>query len=388
MARQKLNEQLVKKLAPPQKGNIRIHDTDVVGFAVRITAQCAVSFVLNYTVSGVERRLTLGKWPAWSVTAARDEAKRLRRLIDQGHDPMQERIEQREAVTVAEFWKRYEEEHGPKLADKGAKDLARIGSQILVPRLGTRKLRDIKPTDCDELHRWVSQNKGQVRANRVLVQLRHAFGLAIRWGLIDKNPTIGFHRHAERGKNRFLSADELKRLNPVLDQFHNQTSANVIRLLILTGARRSEVLGARWHEFDLEAGVWSKPPTRTKQKREHRVPLSAPAVQVLARMKQDRTSEEFLFPTTKGDGWKTEIDVHWQAIREKAGLTDVRMHDLRHSFASFAVSSGLSLPVIGSLLGHSQAATTMRYAHLHDTALRAAVNVVGRQVVNRKITRK
>jgi integrase len=158
----------------------------------------------------------------------------------------------------------------------------------------------------------------------------------------------------------------------------NQRSANIIRLALFTGARRGEVLKATWDQFDLAAGVWTKLAPRTKQRKLHRVPLSAPARQVLADMRATSTSTGPLFPAPDGDGTQGDVKKAWQGVCEAAGITGLRFHDLRHSFASSLAGSGHSLPIIGKMLGHSSTATTQRYAHLLDDPLRAAADTVGR----------
>src|SRR5205823_5777431 len=163
-------------------------------------------------------------------------------------------------------------------------------------------------------------------------------------------------------RNRYLAGDELRRLTDALATHPNQDAANAIRLLLLTGARRGEVLGASWDQFELKEGVWTKPSSHTKQKREHRVPLSAPTRQLLAEMraKAEQRSEEtgrlpspYVFPARTGGGPMVEIKTAWTALCKAAGLDGVRLHDLRHTYASVLASAGLSLPVIGALLGHT-----------------------------------
>ena len=149
----------------------------------------------------------------------------------------------------------------------------------------------------------------------------------------------------------------------------------------LTGARRGEVLAATWDQFDLDLGVWTKPGATTKQKTEHRIPLSAPARQLIAELPRD---SEYLFPG-RGSSHRVEIKYAWAAVCKKAGIKGARIHDLRHTYASLLASSGLSLPVIGALLGHTQAQTTLRYAHLLDDPLRKATETVG-AIVSQKPT--
>ena len=173
----------------------------------------------------------------------------------------------------------------------------------------------------------------------------------------------------------------MRRLTEALANHSSRDAANAVRLLLLTGARRGEVLSATWHQFDLAVGVWTKPSSHTKQKREHRVPLSASARQLLADMRTDAErrgeTSPYLFPARTGDAPIGDIKKSWIALCKAAGINGVRLHDLRHTYASVLASAGQSLPVIGALLGHTQPSTTARYAHLFDDPLRAATERVG-----------
>jgi integrase len=232
--------------------------------------------------------------------------------------------------------------------------------------------------------------------------VRKAFNLAIRWGWRSDNPASGVHRNPEQKRDRYLSAAEMISLSQALATHPEKTSANAIRLLMLTGARRSEVLSATWDQFDLHTGVWTKPSAHTKQRKPHRVPLSAPAVQLLTEIRSGAESA-WVFSNDDGEKPISDIKRTWLSICRTAGLaeqveqrtrdgkvmrdaygrsvqawrTTVRIHDLRHTFASILASQGLSLPMIGALLGHTQAQTTHRYSHLFDDPLRAATEHVG-----------
>jgi integrase len=243
------------------------------------------------------------------------------------------------------------------------------------------------------MHRKITAHGTPTRANRAAALLSKMLNLAVRWEMRAENPARGLERNHEEKRARYLAGDELRRLTEVLAAHPNQVAANAIRLLLLTGARRGEVLGASWDQFDLETGIWVKPSSHTKQKREHRIPLSAPVRLLLAEMKVtadqraakvNQESCSFLFPAqrrTRGarhsGGHLAEIKGAWRAICALAGLSGVRVHDLRHSYASILASEGLSLPVIGALLGHTQPGTTARYAHLFDDPLRVATERVG-----------
>jgi integrase len=383
----KLSDAVVRSLPFPAIGNKITYDSGpdaIRGFGMRITASGAKSFILNYTVAGRERRLTIGGYPTWSVAAARDEAKRLRQNIDRGVDPLGERQAEREAATVAELCDRYLAEHGIKKRTAG--DDESMIRRIVRPELGSRKVASIAFSDVDRLHRKVTKDKGPYGANRLLALLSKMFSLAIRWQMRTDNPAKGVERNPEERRYRYLSGDELRRLTEALAVHPSQNAANAVRLLLLTGARRGEVLSATWDQFDFEGGTWIKPSSHTKQKREHRVPLSAPARQLLSEMKaaagqrakqKGREPPPYVFPARVGNGPMVEIKTAWAALCRAAGLDGVRIHDLRHTYASVLASAGLSLPVIGALLGHTQPGTTARYAHLFDDPLRAATERAG-----------
>jgi integrase len=382
----KLNDEAVKGLDKPAKGNrIRYDGGDgaIRGFGARVTASGAKSFVLNYTVAGRERRYTIGGYPAWSVAAARNEAKRLRQEIDQGQDPLAKRVDARDAPTIADLCDRYLAEHAIKKRT-GADDAGLIRREVR-PELGSRKVASITFSDIDGLHRKLTKT-APYQANRLVALLSKMFALSIRWEMRSNNPAKGIERNPEAPRHRYLLGPELLRLTEALAAHPNQAAANAIRLLLLTGARRGEVLGATWDQFDFDTGHWVKPSAHTKSKKEHRVPLSAPARQLLVEMQDaaGRRAKEngqdpspYLFPTRSGAGPMTEIKKSWASLCKAADIQGVRIHDLRHSYASWLVSAGLSLPIIGALLGHTQPGTTARYAHLFDDPLRAATERVG-----------
>jgi integrase len=196
--------------------------------------------------------------------------------------------------------------------------------------------------------------------------------VAIRWQWIDKNPAAGIERNAETKRRRYLSADELSRLLDALDRLEDREAANVIRILLLTGCRRGEALGMAWGQLDLATGVWTKQASETKQNRFHQTPLSQQASDLLREIRAESTGGPAVFAIGAA-----RLSRQWAHVCRTAGLADCRLHDLRHSFASLLVSSGLSLPVIGALLGHSNPSTTARYAHLADAVTREATGRVG-----------
>ena len=216
-----------------------------------------------------------------------------------------------------------------------------------------------------------------MRANRVGEILRKMFNLAIEWGMRTDNPANGFYRRIENPRERFLSKDEIDRLAKALDAAEDQRAAGIIRLCMLTGARVGEVRQARFEQFDLDYCLWSKPASTTKQRKVHRVPISE---DVAAIVRQRRLlvprGSPWLFPGDVPGEPVKELRRFWRNIQKQVRIEDVRIHDLRHTFASLLVSGGASLEMIGKLLGHSQMQTTQRYAHLMEGPLRAGVDAV------------
>jgi integrase len=268
---------------------------------------------------------------------------------------------------------RYIEEHLPKKRPRSRAEDRGLIKQWVLPALRNAKVSEVRFEDVDSLHRKITKAGTPYRANRVLALLSKMFSLAVRWRWRLDNPCRTIERNPEAKRTRYLTGDELSRLTAVLAEFPDQQAANIIRLLLFTGARRGETLCAKWEDFDLATGTWTKPGATTKQATAHRVPLSAPARQLLAGMARDG---EYLFPGKDG-GHRVGFQRPWPAVCKAAGIKGVRLHDLRHTYASVLASSGQSLPVIGALLGHTQPGTTARYAHLVDDPLRAATETAG-----------
>lgn len=308
---------------------------------------------------------------------------------------------------------RFDAEHLSKRRPKTQTDYRSILKLYIRATLGTMKVADVRHTDIERLHARISRT-APYRANRTVAVLSKMMTLAIKWEMRSDNPVKGIERAPEEKRERFLSPAEIARLGEALATHPERTSANAVRFLLLTGARKGETLSAVWSQIDFATGVWTKPAATTKQRKEHRVPLSAPALQLLSEMKTAADQENArrlrdrlpaitaLFPGDDGMPIK-DIKHFWASICRTAGLSiqvpvlddkgrpvkddkgepvmewqsTVRIHDLRHTHASILASLGLSLPIIGRLLGHTQAATTQRYAHLMDDPLRAATERAG-----------
>jgi integrase len=387
----KLDERTVKNATAPAKGATTIWDSAIKGFGVRVFAPTprhpggARSFFLNYRVAGVERRLTLGDHPTWSALAARAEAKELRKRIDRGEDPARDRRERREAPTVADLAERYRVEHLPgKAATSRTADWAMIVKEIL-PALGARKVADVHQGDITALHKRISDSGRLVHANRVHAVASKMFSISLTpmageakpWrDQAQGNPCKGVKRNPEQGKERFFSPAELAAIGDALHDYGDAPAANCLRLIMLTGARPGEAMRATWAEF-ADPGSWVKPAASTKQRKLHRAPLSPAATELIERLRAGRVDgAERVFAFAGRP--RRELYACWAAVRARVGLeAGARIYDLRHSFASIGAAGGLSLFVLGKLLGHTKGVTTEKYAHLGDDPLRAAAAQIG-----------
>ncbi|WP_114966374.1 tyrosine-type recombinase/integrase [Alkalilacustris brevis] len=399
--RVRLTEKVLREAIPAEGRDYQIFDDDIRGFAVCVYRGGGRAFTFDYRFAGRQRRMTFARWPEWSVTAARERARELRREVDLGHDPLAERDQIRTAPRVQDLIDSYIREHVSRLSELNAADQKSMMAKLVAPHWGRKLVTEITKADVEKLLAGIAEGRARphkarpnnrarklqppkptpVRANRVGEALRKMFNLAIEWGMRADNPANGFHRRIENPRERFLNKDEIDRLAAALDRDPDQRAAGIIRICMLTGARVGEVRQARFEQFNLELGIWSKPASATKQRRIHRVPISED-VAAIVRQRQLLVPKgsPWLFPGDVPGQPVREIRRFWIRIRKTAQIEDVRIHDLRHTFASLLVSGGASLEMIGKLLGHSQMQTTQRYAHLLDAPLRAGLDAVASAV--------
>ncbi len=372
----KLTKRFVDIVQPLEKDRFE-WDDDLPGFGLRIKPSGIKSYIVQYRHEGQSRRITLGRHGVLTAEEARKMARVELGRVAHGNDPARERQDARQAPTMNDLTADYLERHAkPNNRPSTLRNNVAMIEQIILPKLKTRKVRDVSRRDIETL--LLGLQDTPYRANRVRALLSKMFALAVSWEWREQNPVIGIPKFQEEKRDRWLNEEELKRLTNVLNVHPNQRAANVIRLLILTGARKSEALNATWDQFDLERGVWTKPAHTTKQNRREHVPLSGATVELLKGMQTAHASDSpYLFPGDVPGKPLNCIKKFWDDVRIAAKIDNCRVHDLRHTFASHLVSSGISLPIVGRLLGHTQPQTTQRYAHLADDPLREAAEKFG-----------
>lgn len=382
--RDKITKRSVDALKAPADGaEAVLWDSELKGFGVRVQRGGAKSYILHYRVGTGRgaplRKLTIGRHGSpWTPETARGEAKRLLGMVEDGADPASDKIARREAPTVAQLAERFLAEHATaKRKGSTAAEYKRLLNNIILPALGKRKAAEVTRAEVATLHH--AQRAAPYQANRVLAVLSKMFNLAERWGLRPdgSNPCRHVEKFAERKRERMLSPAELARLGDALAAYNGSPYVvAAVKLLIFTGARLSEVLGLRWEWIDFDRGEARLPDSKTGSKTLH---LPPPALAMLTELPRLGDNPHVIVGQKEGAAL-VNLEKPWRAIRAAAELDDVRLHDLRHAFASVAASSGMGLPIIGKLLGHTQAATTHRYAHLASDPVKAAAAAVAGKI--------
>lgn len=354
------------------------------GFAVKALPSGAKRYLVKYRASGggrsaQQRWLTLGTHGQITPEQARTLAQQALGAVARGEDPQASKLNGRTASKLNDVWLRFHAEHLPLRKEQTRYDYENQWREVIAPKLGKVAVDKLSRSDVDRLHK--SMRHTPYRANRVLALLSRLMTLAEVWELrpAGSNPCRHVERFKEKPRNRYLGHDELDRLGEtmramVAEGSLSVSAANAVRLLLLTGARLNEILTARWAWVDRERHVLALPDSKTGAKP---VYLSDAALAVLDDQSVMTRDSEYLFPGTGAEGRMINLRKPWTRICERAGLDNVRLHDLRHTAASIAVGQGASLPVIGRLLGHSQAQTTQRYAHVDADPALSAANAIG-----------
>jgi len=385
MPKTRLSKTVVDKIISPAAETI-FWDEGLPGFGLRVKTNGTKSYVIQYRTraSGRSRRKTLGQHgPLMSFGEAKKLATGLLSDVVRGGDPVADATKTKNAPTIADLAEQYYEVHAlPKKRKKSAANDRSMLDRLILPRLGIQKVSEVGHRDIQTFHNSLRATPYQ--ANRVLALLSKMFELSITWGMRGENPAKGIEKFHEEKRHRWLSADELSRLGAALDRHLNQKAANAIRLQLLTGARIGEVLSAKWQDFDFDRGVWIKPSHHTKQKRTEHLPLAKAAVALLKEVHESQSNgSDFVFPGKSKTKPLVDLKKFWKSLVADADIQDYRIHDNRHTHASQLVSSGMSLAIVGRLLGHTNPMTTQRYAHIADEPLRAAAEVMAKKLDNR-----
>ncbi|MEZ5758912.1 MAG: tyrosine-type recombinase/integrase [Emcibacteraceae bacterium] len=389
----KITKNGIDKLKPEDKDKF-IWDGELKGFGLKITPAGNKVFIVQYRPGGrgnPTKRYTIGKYGPLSVEEARKEAKGVLGKVAKGSDPQAQKQLEKKANTISELCNDYLK-YGcaTKKPSTIATDIGRIERHIK-PLLGRKKVKDLNSADVRKFLHDIARGKtakniktkkhglarvagGEGTATRTVGLLGGIMSFAVDEGIRNDNPVKGVKRYPDKKKERFLSPEEISRLGEALIEAENMgeypPALDAIRLLLLTGCRKMEILSLTWEEVDFDFGCLRLKGSKTGQKI---VPLGKPALQLLDQI-VPINGNQHVFPSYSNEGYFVGLPRVWLRIRKNAKLNDVRLHDLRHSFASVGAGAGLGLPIVGKLLGHSDPKTTARYAHIADDPARAAAD--------------
>jgi integrase len=363
----KITLKLVNSLGLGEK----VSDTECIGFRVRRQKGDARVYSVSYRHQGVERQYTIGRHGSpWVPDTARKQARAILTQVAAGKDPSGEKQAYRSAPTLSDLAARFLAEHaGPKCKASSAKEYKRLLDHVILPTLGAKKAADVTRRDVELLHHAFRQSPYQ--SNRAVGLLSSLMNMAEKWGMRPdgSNPTRHIVKFKQANRERFLSADEFARLADAISAYGGSLYIKAaIRLLALTGCRRNEITTLRWQEVDLDNGELRLSDSKTGAKV---VFLGEAAVAILTSLPHVHGNDH-VFPGRHDGEHLGDFSKAWVQIRKAAGLDGVRLHDLRHSYASMGINSNLSLAIVGKLLGHTQPSTTSRYAHLASNPLKIA----------------
>jgi len=403
MLRMKLTKQAVDSLRS-EGDELRIWDTSVTGFGIRCRSGGKYYFLKYRLPNGRQRWATIGRHGSpWTVETARKEALRLLGQVMEGEDPVEAKAVQRADLTVSQLCDLYLAQPiiiTNRGTAKKESSLAIDGSNIerhIKPLLGPVKLRALTRADIERFQQDVAVGKskadvktksrgraivsgGKGIAARSVAVLSAVLSFALARSLRADNPARGVRLLSTQRRERFLSFAEIGRVGEALSKLEaegeNSTAITAIRLLLLTGCRRGEIIGLQWQWVDFERRCIRFPDSKTGTKT---VPLGHPGIDLLRTISIIEGSE-FVFPASRGSGHIVGLRSVWAKVKKLADLQGVRIHDLRHSFASVAVSAGESLYIVGKILGHRQARTTEIYAHLAPDPVQAAADRAARKI--------
>ena len=373
-----LSNRTVEKLKV-QKDTV-FWDHELTGFGVRVYPTGGKVYIAQARGPGGPKRVTVGRHGVLGAEQARQRAALIIARVKAGEEPAPEPMKPAGGPTVGELARRYLTEHvAVRCKPRTAASTRTVVNRHIVPALGKVPLIAVERSQITELHQRLCKTPSV--ANTVVRTLSLMYRLAEGWGLVPEgcNPCRSVVKYPARKRERFLTDGEFTRLGEVLDEAEARGEASgaavaAIRLLMLTGCRKNEILTLRWEDMGLDEKELRLPDAKTGARV---VPLSPSAVKLLSGLPRE-PGNPWVIPGRKPGTHMSNVDQAWQAVRARAGLEDVRIHDLRHSFASRALALGESLPMIGKLLGHSQVETTARYAHLaRDSVQEAAERIAG-----------
>ena len=384
MAKAEFSARWVESVKPPEKTQVDYFDTKPPGVGLRVSNSGRKTWFVMYRSSGRLRRLTLGTYPALSLADARSQATIAKHTVAQGEDPATKKQQARTAPTVAHLAEQYIDLYA-KVRKKSWRDDERLLHKEVLPHWGHRKAYDVTRRDVIALLDRIVERGAPILANRILALISKLFNWAISRDLLEHNPCYQVKAPSkENQRDRVLTDDEIRLVWDASKHLSPIPSAQ-ISMRLLTAQRGGELQTMRWEDLELDTGWWTIPAHITKNGLSHRVPLSAPVLEILHLLQADTADEQWVFPSPKRQGQPlASMYKPVRAIKELTGISFV-LHDLRRTAASNMTSMGISRLVVGKILNHAESGVTRVYdRHSYDAEKREALEMWGRKVlVNR-----
>lgn len=367
---------------PEGKKRIDYFDTHIRGFVLEVRDSGGKTYYLRYRDEyGRQRQKKIGDVPSITFDQARTAAIKTRSRIVLGENPAEDKKIKRSIPTIAEF---YNATYLPLLRSyrRNMQSDYSFHQTHLLPRFGSKRLDELTQQDViDAQKSMTKRGYAPGTANKFIVQIRYMYNVAKKRGVpgSEHNPAAGVKQYAVQGRERFLTKEEIERLRTAVEKSTNKQLKYIIALLLMLGCRKRELLNAKWEHIDLDQRSWKVPLSKSGKARH--IPLSNDAVELFKKLPRLRNCP-YALPNPKTLKPYGDIHAQWHTACRKAGLKDVRIHDLRHTFASMLVNSGQSLFVVSRALGHSNIAQTARYSHLADDTLLAAADAAAKAMGN------
>ncbi len=360
----------IEALPIPEKGWIYYYDLKVQGLGLGVGATGKKSFILYRKINGRPERITLGRYPDLAIEQARGKASELNADIAEGKSPADRFRAAKREMTLGDLFQEYMER---RAAFNRRPDKPKATYRLYLSDWNNRKLSTIRHEEVDRLHKRIGRSNGQVTANIVLKLLHVIFNKAINEWRVWKgeNPAHGIAKFPEQSRDRFLQSDELPRFFEAVAKEENEAIRDYVLISLLTGARRSNVLAMRWKDINFNRAEWRI--EETKNGTPQTVALSPEAIEIL-HSRRPSDSAIFVFPGSGKAGHLMEPKKGWKRILERAGIDNLRIHDLRRTLGSWQAKTGASLAIIGKSLNHKNQNTTAIYARLDLDPVRASVN--------------
>ncbi|MBW9275768.1 MAG: tyrosine-type recombinase/integrase [Candidatus Thiodiazotropha sp. (ex. Lucinisca nassula)] len=375
----KLTKRVVDAAKPPEDPNTfhQVWDIEIPGYGLRITHAGVKSYILSYRFKGRQRKYTIGRHGDYTAETARAKALDLRAVITKGGDPQAEKHKANAIPSLSQFADEYLA-HIKKTNKTWNKDASKLNKRIL-PKWGKLRLDTLTTRQIESFHSSLKTERTPATTNRYLALIKRMLNLAVEWGYIDKNPAQHIKLFKENNERTdWLNNDQIKALVTACSEYGDQYIAALFPFLLYTGARLGEALNAQWSSIDIDRGMWHIPEAKSGKGRY--VPIAPQAIQLLKTLKQQEGNPYVFCGRVKGQAL-VNVAKPWKRIKAAANLPDhFRIHDLRHTFASWGVSHGIDLYHIQALLGHSSAQMTQRYSHLAEDGIKASVKQISEKM--------